>query len=75
MVLDYVGEMLRVLRPGGLLFFQVPVGDMSPAPAGQAPPVIGPAPDPGLPAEVLYRRLGLNPVRMISVTPSGSSAA
>jgi len=66
-ILGYVGEMLRVLRPGGLLFFQVPVGEERRRRIQGRRRLYAGLRRVGVPAEVLYRRLGLNPVRMTSV--------
>ncbi|MEC7584318.1 MAG: methyltransferase domain-containing protein [Planctomycetota bacterium] len=47
----YVREFLRVLRPGGVLFFQVPSGPLvraEDAPAGSATAALEPLPAPGL---------------------------
>lgn len=37
--LNYVREFLRVLRPGGLLFFQIPTSELRAAPARMAPAI------------------------------------
>lgn len=63
-ILTYVREFVRVLRPGGLLEFQLP---------SAIPPIRRLQPRPraygllrslGVPADVLYRRLRLQPIRM-----------
>jgi SAM-dependent methyltransferase len=66
-ILGYIGEMLRVLRPGGLLFFQVPVGEEHRRRFQGRRRLYAVLRGMGLPAEVLYGRLRLNPVRMTSV--------
>jgi len=66
-ILGYVGEMLRVLRPGGLLFFQVPVGEERRRRFQGRRRLYAVLRRMGVPARVLYGRLGLNPVRMTSV--------
>lgn len=67
-ILGYVGEMLRVLRPGGLLFFQVPVGEERRRRVQGRRRAYAALRRLGVPAATLYRRLALNPVRMTSVS-------
>jgi SAM-dependent methyltransferase len=65
-ILGYIGEMLRVLRPGGLLFFQVPVGQGPRRRLQGRRHLYAALRRVGVPAAVLYSRLGLTPVRMTS---------
>jgi hypothetical protein len=37
--LGYLREFLRVLRPGGLLFFQIPTDELRPSPSRMAPAI------------------------------------
>ena len=67
-ILGYVGEMLRVLRPGGLLYFQVPVGEDFRRRLQGKRRLYAAGRRMGVPASALYGRLGLNPVRMTSAS-------
>jgi SAM-dependent methyltransferase len=66
-ILRYVGELARVLRPGGALLFQLP----SSIPLRYRPQlarrVYGALRRVGVSAETLYRRLSLQPMRMTAV--------
>ena len=66
-VLGYVGELARVLRPGGLLYFQASVATSRRKRLQGRRRLYHALRHTGLPAGILYRRLGLNPVRMTSV--------
>jgi SAM-dependent methyltransferase len=66
-VQGYLGEFVRVLRPGGLLVFQLPASlplAVRIQPRRSAYRLMRRA---GLPARTLYWRLGLHPNRMLSV--------
>ena len=65
-ILVYIAEMLRILRPGGLLFFQVPVGAQRRRRLQARRRLYAALRRTGVPAAALYGRLGLNPVRMTS---------
>jgi len=66
-VLGYVGELARVLSPGGLLFFQVPVAEARRRRLQGRRRLYRALRRCGLSAGTLYRRLDLNPIRMTSV--------
>ncbi|MDX6691719.1 MAG: hypothetical protein QOG15_3176 [Solirubrobacteraceae bacterium] len=68
-ILGYIGELARVLSPGGLLFFQVPVAANRRRRLEGRRRLYGALRRTGLSADILYRRLGLNPVRMSSAAP------
>ncbi|HEV3228685.1 MAG TPA: class I SAM-dependent methyltransferase [Solirubrobacteraceae bacterium] len=68
-ILGYVAEMLRVLRPGGLLLFQVPIGASRRRRVQGRRRAYAVLRGVGVPAPILYERLGLHPVRMTSAAP------
>ena len=60
----YIAEFVRVLRPGGLLAFQLPSWIPLRHRVQPKPRLYGVLRGVGVPRETLYRRLGLSPMRM-----------
>jgi SAM-dependent methyltransferase len=65
--LDYVGEMVRVLRPGGLLVFGAPARVAWRNRLQLQRRLYGLLRRLGVPSEFLYRRLRLHPIRLMAV--------
>lgn len=63
-ILGYVGELARVLAPGGLLAIQLPASMPLRRRVQPRRRLYGALRGAGLPDVILYRRLGLNPIRM-----------
>ncbi len=63
-ILGYVGELARVLAPGGLLAMQLPATMPMRRRIQPRRRLYGALRRAGLPDDLLYRRLGLNPIRM-----------
>ena len=63
-ILTYVGELTRVLAPGGLLAIQLPASMPLRRRVQPRRRLYGALRGAGLPDDLLYRRLGLNPIRM-----------